>query len=268
MAPRSVGDGQAVSLLLIVPLTGINRGSDPRWAWKLRRSLSDIFRDLGRFAPLIDLVVACPDCKGMSPQTLARLAPKRFRSRIVGNLYERPAPQDIDLATRIRYWVDRTYGARSPSWLLVAPPDHADTGDEGSRTIVLPGPLEDASTAEALQGRLARYYWAEEWWGDGEAPGPGDVRLAHTLMFRLGIQRPAWPQVLGNTRAEFQERLELIRDLYAASQMRQRRDGWYPNWIHLPVREFGMMRPVELLVRGPLRITEVVQYAWTSQKRR
>lgn len=226
--------------------------------------LHGLLTSLGPYTELVTVVVTSPWTAGRSLMDLrALLAPQRPET-IAGTLWDDPPPRVLSRYDHIVYWLTRRHVMRLPTWLALQT-DVADWPDERSdRLIHCVEPLDSLATQRALRSRLERYYWADLWWGGEPGPDSPSRWRAHALMVAWSIPRRQWPEILGQTAAEFEQRLDLLLTVHAGAQHHVRAGTWFPHWVHLTRRALGMQRPIELIAtNGVAGIQRVLDLVWS-----
>lgn len=123
-------------------------------------------------------------------------------------------------------------------------------------------PVDPQQLQAQVQEALSRYEWSELWWGRGAALSLADRRRLQSLMCAWSVPRRHWPALMGDTRAVFEERLDLMLTINAGARLRSATEHWWPHWVQLPKVELGMRRPLQVMmddgVEGIRRVCDLV----------
>lgn len=91
------------------------------------------------------------------------------------------------------------------------------------------------------------------------------VSRPYPLMCLWSVPRRQWAHLLGRTAAEFDARLDVLLTIHASAALRPEELGWVPHWVHLPKRELGMRRPLDVMIeKGEAGMAVVLDLVWTD----
>ncbi|MFC0679441.1 hypothetical protein ACFFGH_16515 [Lysobacter korlensis] len=225
--------------------------------------LEVLLDSLGPYRDLVEVIVAAPWATGRTlAQLRADLAPHQ-PDRISGNLWDDPPPCALSRYDHINYWLTRRHVWPLPTWLALAPEPDDWPAERRDRFVGCVGGIGSEGNQRELRARLERYYWADLWWGEGPAPDVALRSQAHALMVAWSIPRRRWPEFLGRTAHELEQRLELLLKVHAAAQRHVGAGVWYAHWVHLPRAALDMRRPVEVIAtEGLAGIGRVLKHVW------
>jgi hypothetical protein len=224
------------------------------------RALVDSFGDC---LPHIDFVVGAPSATGCTANELRAQLPTAIAARLVGSIWDRPPPRPLGAFELIQYWLARAYVRMPAAWLAIGHELQGWPAQERRRLIALSDPIDPRHFRAAVQEVLSRYEWSELWWGSGAAPSIADRRRLQSLMCIWSVPTRHWPVLMGNTRAEFRERLDLLLTIHAGVSLRSATEHWWPHWVQLPQAELDMRRPLKVMMdEGVDGIRRVCDLVW------
>lgn len=249
-------------MLLFVDIATLCRPARPARV-ELHTGAAALCEVLGPYLGLVQLVLMGGRDEGRGAAQVLRTLPQ-LSDRVLGSLGDAPPPRALSRYDRIRYWAHVRGSARPPTWLAIRMQAQAWPAEHGTRLIACPVRMPADAARLAVRARLANYYWAELWWGRGPPPDATRRWQAHGLMVAWSVARRRWPRLLGETRAEFERRLDLLLAIHAGARIlgEPRRAE---HWIHLPTAALGMRRPIEVIeAEGLDGIRRVHQTIWEA----
>jgi len=218
---------------------------------------------LGRHLELVEVVLASPTTRASSLAKLRAGLPATLASRITGELWDVPPSSALGRYDHILYWLTRRHVWRLPTWLAVQSAAIEWPEQHQNRRVLVADSIASAATHAALRSALERYYSADLWWGEGVPPDAASRARAHSLMVAWSVPRRRWPEILGRSAREFEERLELLLATHAAAQRHVRAELWLPHWVQLPKAELDMRRPLEVIATEGLEgVRRVLDLVW------
>lgn len=220
---------------------------------------------LGPYLRLVQMVLMADEAAEGAVGKFLHALPPEVAAQVIGTLDEEVPPRPLGRYDWIRFWLARRHVFRPPTWLAIQSDGDGWSRENGRQLIPCPTPMTDPATKTRIREHLDRYYWAELWWGVDPAPGIVRLRQAHALMVRWSIPRRQWPSLLGVTVDEFDRRLDLLLMIHAGMQIVERAWPLYDHWVHLPVADLGMRRPIEVIAsEGIAGLQQVQQLIWQA----
>lgn len=219
------------------------------------------------YLPHVDVVVTSSWGRQCSLQDLRRHLPQALAQRVTANLWDETPPRELSQYDHIRYWLARRYIPSPPPWLAIG---HDVTDwplDQRRNLIDCSETIHAARTQEAVRAAFRRYNWSELWWGEGRAPSLELRNQARSLMSMWSVPRAKWPQLLGTRCDDFEARLDLLLTIRAGVRVREDAEKWLPHWVHLPQRELGLRRPIDVMAEDIQGIERVLQFVWQKGAR-
>jgi hypothetical protein len=258
-------------VLLFVDIDGVLRPLPRRGktAWRTHKPLQpfpfagDFMEALGPCLPGVDIVLTSDQARGRSLAELRLALPDLLAERVTGSIWEHVAPKPLTRLGQMSFWLRRTYLRRPPTWLALESDLSQWPARYLNRVIPCYAPMSSPETRTALTQALARYYWMERWWGEGASPAAEDLRRAHAVMHHWQVRPEFRSRVLGSTREEFEERLELLLTIFAGPNPRPSLNGYSGQWLNFEAPELDCRRPIDVMSEdGVPGIRQVLNYVW------